>query len=114
MDFEEKIIFERKIHEEVLGAISTIDELARKLSKAGIKYELRRKAIYDFPFMINQIIVFKGDKEIASAICHRGSYGYDEALIEVMFLDGDFEPEGWLSPYKAYAKIVRKVAERNG
>ena len=79
--------------------MSELDKLEFYLKTKGIKYyredrEKNKKAL-DF----HQIVVFDGDDPIWDAVCHTGSYGYEDGLLEIMgniVKDGECV-EGWLT-----------------
>lgn len=91
------------------NAYKSINELSRLLALEKIPH-----IVYRTPgepiFFSNQIRVLKSKNGIwtgrgktgklfLSAICHPGSYGYEEGLIEVY--NGQNEPEGFLNPLEA-------------
>lgn len=64
--------------------MSELDKLEQYLKENNIEY--KRKDIEKRGVICNthQIIVFDKGKRIWDAICHYGSYGYEEGLLEVM------------------------------
>ena len=69
--------------------MSELDKLEKYLKENGYKYERIKEALGTNPwargYEVNQIIVYdeNGDRQW-DAICHRGSYGFEQGLIEVM------------------------------
>lgn len=102
--------------EYIKAAIRSIDELGSLLDKAGIKYELHREYSSECQlqeYLIrNQIRVWKypdsDDEKLKhlffSAICHFGSYGFHQGLIEVY--DFDHEPIGHCVPKEAASILI--------
>ena len=93
--------------------MSELDKLELYLIAAGYKHYERIDEEHLF-FSRHQIVVYneKG-KKLWDAICHRGSYGYENGLLEIYGnivdekKDGD-EVVGWLT-----ADDVIKRIERN-
>ena len=84
-----------------------ITKLAQELAFRGIPFVLRE--LYDG----YQILVEYGKLDF-DAICHRGSYGHDDGLLEIMgtIVDVDYdEVEGYLSA-KEIIERVDKVLKR--
>lgn len=61
---------------------------------------------------LHQIIVYNktSGKRFFDAICHKGSYGYDNGLLEVMgeIVKDDYDVEGWLTA----AEIIKRLEEK--
>lgn len=70
-----------------------LDKLEQYLKDKNIKYERRDECEGRFDF--HQIISESAEDWKWDVICHYGSYGCDEGLLEIMV--GDDEPEGWLT-----------------
>ena len=102
--------------EYIKAAIRSIDELGKLLDKKGIKYELHREYISEEQIeeylLVNQIRVWKypdsDDEQLKylffSAICHFGSYGFHQGLIEVY--DFNHEPIGHCVPKEAASILI--------
>ena len=62
--------------------MSELDKLEQYLKENNIEYtrEDKERGVFD----THQIIVFDKGNRIWDAICHYGSYGYEEGLLEVM------------------------------
>ena len=80
--------------------MSELDKLAKYLSENG--YNFKRKDTNDSIFPFHSVVVYDENGEYQwDAICHRGSYGYEQGLLEIMgtIVDenaGD-SVEGWLT-----------------
>ena len=64
-----------------------LDKLEEYLKEKGIVYERTDEELNEYGFNRHQIMVYenKGDDDcIWDAICHYGSYGYEEGLLEIM------------------------------
>lgn len=92
--------------------MSELDKLEKYLKEHG--YEYTRE---DFDGILpydrkHQIIVYKNGKRLWDAICHPGSYGYEEGLLEIYGdivwcdIDGD-SVRGWLTANNVIARIER-------
>lgn len=78
-----------------------IDELEEILKSAGIPYE--RRELFDG----YQICVPRFKKrKFMSVVCHSGSYGHEQGLLEFWDTDSIHDPLGDLSPSDAYAHIL--------
>lgn len=77
-----------------------IEKLDKMLSKANANYDLRN--VYDG----YQILLFdENDEIIADAICHGGSYGHTEGLLEIMgkgVKSKDDSVEGYLTARQVF------------
>lgn len=77
-----------------------IEKLDKMLSKANANYELCN--VHDG----YQILLFdENDEIIADAICHGGSYGHTEGLLEIMgkgVKAEDDDVEGWLTAEQVF------------
>ena len=88
--------------------MSEMEKLQKWLDKNNIKYERRIDdgVLIDITsgkrFNTNQILIKANDIEL-SFICHYGSYGYEQGLIEMY--DRENEPEGWLTAEKCINKL---------
>ena len=79
--------------------MSELDKLEKYLQENHITYQRIDKAGH---FDTHQIVVYKDGERLWDAVCHRGSFGYKEGLLEVMGepvvkpTDGD-RVAGWLT-----------------
>lgn len=81
--------------------MSEMEKLQKWLDENGIKYE---RYIEDGRFNRNQIFIKTNKKEL-SFVCHYGSYGYQQGLIEMY--DFENEPEGFLTAEKCIKKLKK-------
>lgn len=101
--------------------MSELDKLEKYLKEHG--YEYTREDVDGEPYTdVHQIVVYENSKRLWDAICHSGSYGYDQGLLEVMGdivwydIDGD-SVRGWLTADDVIARIERGIEgarERDG
>ena len=92
--------------------MSELDKLEKYLKEHG--YEYTREDVDDIPLygVVNQIIVYKDGERLWDAVCHPGSYGYEEGLLEIYGeivwhdIDGD-SVRGWLTADNVIARIER-------
>lgn len=94
--------------------MSELDKLEKYLKEHGYKYireDFDGTQSYDTK---HQIIVYKDGERSWDAICHQGSYGYEEGLLEIYGdivwhdIDGDCV-RGWLTADNVIARIERGV-----
>ena len=94
--------------------MSELDKLEKYLKEHGYKYireDFDNIQSYDTK---HQIIVYKDGERSWDAICHPGSYGYEEGLLEIYGdivwhdIDGD-SVRGWLTADNVIARIERGV-----
>lgn len=79
--------------------------LAEMLKNAEIPYEL----VYN-PFTDSNIFVYPNKKKpVADAVYFRGSYGYEQGLLEVggKIVEIDDEVEGYVSTEEAFRRIKK-------
>ncbi len=88
-----------------------LDKLEMYLKEHG--YEYTREDVDVEPYTdLHQIVVYKNGQRLWDAICHHGSYGYEEGLLEIMGdivwydIDGD-SVRGWLTANDVIARIER-------
>ena len=93
--------------------MTELDKLEEYLKAKGILYQRRDES---FPrgrynMVQHQIVVFADDGRLMwDAVCQRGSYGYEEGLLEVMGSpvvresDGD-DVVGWLTAADVIARL---------
>ena len=94
--------------------MSELDKLETYLKEHGYEYT---REDFDGPKSYDtkhQIIVYKDGERSWDAICHQGSYGYEEGLLEIYGdivwhdIDGD-SVRGWLTADNVIARIERGV-----
>ena len=92
--------------------MSELDKLEKYLKKHGYEYT-REDLNATIPYYNkHQIIVYKDGERSWDAICHPGSYGYEEGLLEIMGdivwydIDND-SVRGWLTADNVIARIER-------
>lgn len=65
--------------------MSELDKLEKYLKEHNITYDRVDKPRKLFEYSeVHQIIVYEKGERVWDAICHPGSYGYEEGLLEVM------------------------------
>lgn len=91
--------------------MNELDKLQKYLKEHG--YEYTREDVNKYPYTdIHQIIVYKNGERSWDAICHHGSFGYKEGLLEIMGdivwddIDGD-SVRGYLTADDVIARIER-------
>lgn len=90
--------------------MSELDKLEAYLKENGIGYKRIDEPSAGNPWPRHQVLVFGQDGEIAwDAICHRGSYGFEQGLLEiygniVAEEDGD-SVVGWLTAEDVIERI---------
>lgn len=81
-----------------------LDKLEQYLKDHGIPYERIDK--YTFPVDQHQIIVPNAMHRKWDAICHKGSYGYEDGLLEIMgSISRSEDVEGWLTAEDVIERI---------
>ena len=103
--------------------LTHLDYLEKYLQVHGIKYErIDKEAIYDHMNFVVQSerhhinVLDNNWKKVWDALCHKGTYGYEQGLLEIY---GDIVDEekdgdsvvGWLTAQDVIARIQAK--ERN-
>ena len=81
--------------------MSELNKLEKYLKEHGIKYDRNDREKTEKTLDFHQIVVYEDEKPIWDAICHTGSYGYEQGLLEVMgsIVSKDVcdRVEGWLT-----------------
>lgn len=101
------------------GSLMELDKLELYLSKNGFKYKRIDEDGIDMMLggrhrLVggrHQIIVNEGEPNQWDAICHYGSYGYEDGLLEIMgdtVVRNDDEVEGWLTAND----IIKRLEEK--
>lgn len=91
--------------------MSELDKLEAYLKEHG--YEYTREDVDGKPYTdVHQIVVYKNGQRLWDAICHYGSYGYKEGLLEIygsiVWEDIDDDDVcGWLTADDVIARIER-------
>lgn len=81
--------------------MSELDKLEAYLKEHG--YEYTREDVDGEPYTdVHQIVVYRNGQRLWDAICHSGSYGYSQGLLEVMGEIADIATDpgaciGWLT-----------------
>ena len=97
--------------------MSELDKLEKYLKEKRYRYKRIKETPGTNPWLRgyekNQIIVYD-DRGIRQwdAICHRGSYGFEQGLIEVMgekIVRGSDSVEGWLTA----DDVIKRLEEKN-
>lgn len=60
-----------------------------------------------------QIFAPSYENHVIDAVCHRGSYGYENGLIEIMSNYHE-DVRGWLTAEEAYDYFVEAIKKLNG
>lgn len=100
------------------GHMTEIEKLEKYLKEKSYKYERIKETPGTNPWMSgyekNQIIVYNENGERQwDAICHRGSYGFEQGLLEIMgsiVKPGGDSVEGWLTA----EDIIKRLEGKNG
>lgn len=94
--------------------LSEMDKLEAYLKRNGIEYHRmhRPRCESEEGYVCeerNQIIVNDGEERQWDAICHKGSYGYEDGLLEIMgcIVRDDYVVEGWLTA----ADVIERIEE---
>lgn len=98
--------------------MSELDKLEKYLRENGYKVErFDDDALKKFDFDRHQVIVLDEDGNHKwDAICHFGSYGYEEGLLEVygdtvVFPEDGDSVAGWLTAEDVIARLNRREEE---
>lgn len=85
-------------------------KLINLLIKAKIPFEVVE--LCDTP----QVYYPSAENCICDVICHSGSYGHDQGLLEVMGLNTDptDDVEGWLTAEEVYKRISQDYEKNKG
>ena len=94
-----------------------MNNLIKLLAKNNIPFDVLafpplstvREEDKDFGF---QIFAPSYENHVIDAICHWGSYGYEDGLIEIMS-DYFEDVKGWLTAEEAYDYFVEAVNKKN-
>lgn len=86
--------------------MTELDNYAQMLDEAGIEYErITEYNPFDITVMLfNQVLVRGIGDSRFSAVCHHGSYGFEDGLIEVWDY-GNEDPVGFLTAEDAFALL---------
>lgn len=102
--------------------MTELDKLEKYLADNGYHYtrhdedgKYQKKYDMYIPLTIDrhQIYIYEDGKLMCSAICQRGSYGYDEGLIEILsekLVRIKDDVEGWLTA----DEIIKRLEETYG
>ena len=98
--------------------MSELDKLEKYLKEKRYRYKRIKEALGMNPWMrgyeVNQIIVYdeNGDQQW-DAICHRGSYGFEQGLIEVMGKPVARSEEDRVEGDLTAEEIIQRLEEKN-
>lgn len=102
--------------------MSELDKLEKYLKEKGYQYKRidekgRKVRGYEIPFCSKHQLIVYEDKEkskrLWDAICHYGSYGFEQGLIEVMgepVVRGEDSVEGYLTA----EEIIKRLEGKDG
>jgi hypothetical protein len=102
--------------------MSELDKLEQYLKEHDYPYERideegRKIPGYKFPFGSRHQLIVYGDKEkserLWDAICHYGSYGFEQGLIEVMGESVVRSKEDSVEGYLTAEEIIQRLEEKN-
>ena len=71
-----------------------LDKLEAYLKENGFEYTREDNDCLERYMDKHQIIVYKNGEKQWDAICHSGSYGYEQGLLEIMGTIVDYEKDG--------------------
>lgn len=78
-----------------------LNKLEEYLKEHGIKYDRNDREKTEKTLDFHQIVVYDDEKPIWDVVCHTGSYGYEQGLLEIMgsivSSYAENEVEGWLT-----------------
>lgn len=78
-----------------------LNKLESYLKEKGIKYDRNDREKTEKVLDFHQIVVYDDNNPIWDAVCHTGSYGYEQGLLEIMgsIVSKDVcdSAEGWLT-----------------
>lgn len=112
---------EKRIEEREGGLMSELDKLEQYLKEHDYPYERideegRKIPGIEIPICSRHQLIVYGDKEkskrLWDAICHYGSYGFEQGLIEVMgkpVVRSEDSVEGYLTA----EEIIKRLEEKN-
>ncbi len=99
-----------------LDGISEMEKLAQYLNENGYTFEIIRGHTPSYRFERNQIWVWTDETRtdtLFDAICHFGSYGYEQGLLEIMGdrlmteQDGGGSVAGWLTADQVIERLKK-------
>lgn len=99
--------------------MSELDKLEKYLKEHGYEYKRYDTKRTSQTLARHQVVVFDHGEMLWDAICHPGSYGYKEGLLEIMGdivwydIDGD-SVRGWLTADDVIARIERGAEGAKG
>ena len=93
--------------------LTELNKLEEYLKENDFRYERRDRAgvVCDGEEVIDwhQIKVYEDCRTVWDVICHYGSYGFEDGLLEGMGSIFGSDVEGWLTA----ADVIRKIEGRN-
>lgn len=93
--------------------MTELDKLEEYLDEHGYIYERIADEIQK-PFFIDQIIVYRDEsreKKIWEVICHPGSYGYEQGLLEI--IGSIVQNNGLVEGYLTAEDVVKRLVKNN-
>ena len=108
---------------EPLDKISEMEKLAQYLNENGYTFEIIHGHAPSYRFEQNQIWVWTDETRtdtLFDAICHFGSYGYEQGLLEIMGdrlmteQDGGGSVAGWLTADQVIERLKAHWEKNRG
>ena len=105
-----------EVNEKLINDFSEMEKLARDLDANGYTFEIIHETTPVYHLHRNQIWVWTDKTKtdtLFDAICHIGSYGYEQGLIEIMGdrlmteQDGGGSVAGWLTADQVIERLKR-------
>lgn len=92
--------------------MSELDKLEKYLKEHGYSYEREDRNDTMSTRNWHQVIVYDGDERLWDAVCHYGSYGYEDGLLEIygsiVWEDIDDDSvRGWLTADDVISRIEK-------
>ena len=93
-----------------MDRLKELNELEKMLADEGIAYYREDVTRNAFGFNFHQLRADEnpGDRWTWDVICHMGSYGYEQGLLEMWGKNMD-EPEGYLTAKECFERIKEIV-----
>lgn len=93
--------------------MNELDKLEAYLKEHGYRYERIEKDASKFECERHQIIIYdENDERQWDAICHRGSYGYEAGLLEVMG-EKVVRVQDSVEGYLRADEVIKRLEEEN-
>ena len=93
--------------------MNELDKLEAYIKEHGYEYKRKDDDDEEIYYSVHQIVVTKDGKKQWDAICHRGSYGYEQGLLEIYGNIVDYEKDGdsvvgWLTA----EDVIKRIEHR--